>query len=157
MRPSPLSGGYSQQSFRPRGPVAPQWGSRGPQPAPFMGYDYQQRGPYPSQTPQYPPPSYGNYPPQAPRSSYGPSWDQRPPSAMHGPPQVGAYNFYAGQEAAEDQRFLQFLILILHPAMCANIFFREITTMVSHTVKTTVNQTLILRHLHRAMGRDTMK
>lgn len=93
VRPSPLSGGYSQQAFRPRGPVAPQWGSRGPHPSQFMGYDYQQRGPYPPQNPQYPPSSYGNYPPpQAQRSSFGPSWEQRPPSAMHGPPQ-GNYNY----------------------------------------------------------------
>ncbi|KAI3464275.1 hypothetical protein Pfo_020938 [Paulownia fortunei] len=94
IRPSPLSGGYSQQGYRPRGPVAPQWGPRGPHHAQFSGYDYPQRGPYPSQNSQYPPPSYGNYPPpQAPRSNFGPSWEQRPPASMHGPSPQGNYNY----------------------------------------------------------------
>lgn len=94
MRPSPLSGGYSQQAFRPRGPGGSQWGNRGPHPGQFMGYDYQQRGPYPTQNPQYPAPPYGNYPPQqGPRSSFGPGWEQRPPATMHGQlPQVGIFN-----------------------------------------------------------------
>lgn len=99
MRPSPLSGGvgYHQPAFRPRGPVAPQWGNRG-HPGQYMGYDYQQRGPYPSQNSQYPAPQYGNYSQQGPRSSFGPSWEQRPPAAMHGqPPPVGDFNFLAGK------------------------------------------------------------
>lgn len=74
-------------------------GSRSSHPTQLMGYDYQQRGPYPSQNLQYPTPSYGNYPPpRVQRSSFVPSWDQRPPSAMHGPSQVCAYDFYR-QEA----------------------------------------------------------
>ncbi|KAK4391324.1 Far upstream element-binding protein 2 [Sesamum angolense] len=101
MRPSPLSSGYNQQGYRPRGPVAPQWGPRGPHHAQFSGYDYPQRGPYPSQNSQYPPPSYGNYPPpQAPRSNYGPSWEQRPPASMHGPSPQGNYNY--GQQQGPD-------------------------------------------------------
>lgn len=87
--------GYGQQqNFRPRGPVAPQWGPHGPHPGQHPGYDYRQRGPYPSHSPQYPAPAYGNYPPQpAPRSGFGPSWEQRPP--MQGPPpQVGWFFDY---------------------------------------------------------------
>ncbi|KAL9173556.1 hypothetical protein ABFS82_03G122800 [Erythranthe guttata] len=98
IRPSPLSGGYSQQGYRPRGPVASQWGPRAPHHAQYSSYDYPQRGAYPSSNSQYPPPSYGNYPPpQAPRSNFGPSWEHRPPASMHGPPQ-GNYNNY-GQQA----------------------------------------------------------
>ncbi|XP_027090108.1 uncharacterized protein [Coffea arabica] len=93
VRPSPLSGGYNQQAIRPRGPVNPQWGNRGPYPGQFMGYDYQQRGSYPSQNPQYPAQPYGNYPPQGPRSSFGHSWEQRPPAAMHGQPPQANYNY----------------------------------------------------------------
>ncbi|KAJ4713803.1 Far upstream element-binding protein like [Melia azedarach] len=96
VRPSPLSGGFNQQPYRPRGPPGPpQWGPRGSHPAQPMAYDYQQRGPYPSQNPQYPHPTYGNYPPQhmAPRSNFG-----GPPS-MQGPPQsgTGGYDYYGGQ------------------------------------------------------------
>ncbi|KAK0575615.1 hypothetical protein LWI29_003782 [Acer saccharum] len=90
VRPSPLSGSFNQQAYRPRGPTGPpQWGPRGP------GYDYQQRGPYPPQNPQYPHPSYGGYPPQqmGPRSNFG-----GPPS-MQGHPSSGAggYDYYGGQ------------------------------------------------------------
>ncbi|XP_031248745.1 far upstream element-binding protein 2-like isoform X2 [Pistacia vera] len=96
VRPSPLSGGFNQQSYRPRGPSGPpQWGPRGPPPSQPMGYDYQQRGPYPSQNSQYPPATYGGYPSQqmGPRSNFG-----GPPS-MHGPPHGGAgcYDYYGGQ------------------------------------------------------------
>nr|GMD66599.1 far upstream element-binding protein 1-like isoform X1 [Ipomoea batatas] len=93
VRSSPLSMGYGQQqNFRPRGPVAPQWGPHGPHPGQHPGYDYRQRGPYPSHSPQYPAPAYGNYPPQpAPRSGFGPSWEQRPP--MQGPPPQANYNY----------------------------------------------------------------
>ncbi|PIN22352.1 K-homology type RNA binding protein [Handroanthus impetiginosus] len=101
VRPSPLSSGYNQQGYRPRGPAAPQWGPRGPHHGQYSGYDYPQRGPYPSQNSQYPPPSYGNYPPpQAPRSNYGPSWEQRPPASMHGPSHQGNYNY--GQQQGPD-------------------------------------------------------
>ncbi|KAK6116732.1 hypothetical protein DH2020_049552 [Rehmannia glutinosa] len=111
IRPSPLSGGYSQQGYRPRGPVAPQWGPRGPHHAQFSGYDYPQRGPYTSsQNSQYPPPSYGNYPPpQAPRSNFGPSWEQRPPASMHGPSPQGNYNYgqHPGQECGHPPSYSQ--------------------------------------------------
>ncbi|XP_073139421.1 uncharacterized protein [Henckelia pumila] len=91
-RPSPHSGGYGQQSSRPR--AASQWGSRGSHHGQFSGYDYPQRGPYPSQSSQYPPPAYGNYPPQqGPRSNYGSSWEQRPQSAVRGPSPQGNYNY----------------------------------------------------------------
>ncbi|CAA0837684.1 KH domain-containing protein [Striga hermonthica] len=94
VRPSPLSGGYSQQGYRPpRGPIAPQWGPRVSHHAQYSGYDYPQRGSYPSQNSQYPPP-YGSHPPsQPPRSNFGPSWDQRPPMSMHGPSPQGNYNY----------------------------------------------------------------
>ncbi|XP_022875673.1 uncharacterized protein LOC111394130 [Olea europaea var. sylvestris] len=87
---SPLSSGYNQQAFHPRGSVASQWGPRGPHQAQFSAYDYLQRGPNPSQNSLYPPQAYGQYPPQqAPRNSYGPSWEQRPPATMQGPsPQI---------------------------------------------------------------------
>ncbi|KAL2513382.1 KH domain-containing protein [Abeliophyllum distichum] len=90
IRQSPLSSGYNQQAFHPRGSVASQWGPRASHHEQFTGYDYPQRGPYSSQNSLYPPPAYGQYPPQqAPRSSYGPSWEQRPPATMHGhSPQV---------------------------------------------------------------------
>ncbi|XP_047979156.1 far upstream element-binding protein 2 isoform X1 [Salvia hispanica] len=98
-RPSPLSGGYNQQGYRPRGPPAPQWGPRSSHHAQYSGYDYPHRGQYPSQSSQYPPP-YGNYPPpQAPRN-FGPSWEQRPPASMHGPPPQGGYNY--GQQQGPD-------------------------------------------------------
>ncbi|KAI3460717.1 hypothetical protein Pfo_017380 [Paulownia fortunei] len=101
IRPSPLSGGYNQQSFRPRGPNAPPWVPRRPHHAQFSGYDYPQRGPYPSQGSQYTPASYGNYPPQqAPRSNFGPSWEQRPPASMHGPSPQGNYKY--GQQQGPD-------------------------------------------------------
>ncbi|KAL2520267.1 KH domain-containing protein [Forsythia ovata] len=100
VRPSSLSGGYSQQAFRPRGPVSSQWGSRGPHHAQFSRYD-PQRGPFPSQNSQYPTPSYGNYPQQqAPRSSFGPSWEQRPPVAMQAPSPQANYNY--GQSQGTD-------------------------------------------------------
>ncbi|GAA0152046.1 RNA metabolism protein [Lithospermum erythrorhizon] len=90
VRPSPLSGGHGQPALRPRGPVAPQWGSHGAHLSHFTGYD-RHRGPYPSHGQQYPPPMYGNYPPQsASRLSYGPSWEQRPP-AQGPPPQRSPY------------------------------------------------------------------
>lgn len=90
IRQSPLSSGYNQQASHPRGSFASQWGPRGPHHAQFSGYDYPQSGSYPSQNSLYPPQAYGQYPPQqAPRSSYGPSWEQRPPASMQGPsPQV---------------------------------------------------------------------
>ncbi|KAL3845706.1 hypothetical protein ACJIZ3_003109 [Penstemon smallii] len=101
-RPSPLSGGYNQQGFRPRGPAAQQWGHRGPHHAQYSSYDYPQRGQYPSQGSQYPTPSYGNYPPQhGPRSNYGPSWEQRPPPSMRGPSSQGNYN-YGQQQGPPD-------------------------------------------------------
>ncbi|KAF8411904.1 hypothetical protein HHK36_004462 [Tetracentron sinense] len=96
VRPSPLSGGYNQQTYRPRGPTGPtQWGPRAT--AQMMGYDYKQRGTYPSQNAQYPPPSYGGYPPQqpTPRSSFNVGWDQRPPATVQAPPpQSGGYDYY---------------------------------------------------------------
>ncbi|XP_022861691.1 far upstream element-binding protein 2-like [Olea europaea var. sylvestris] len=100
VRPSSHSGGYSQQAFRPRGPASSQWGSRGPHHSQFSRYDLQ-RGPFPSQNPQYPTPSYGNYPPQqAPRSSFGPSWEQRPQVAMQAPSPQANYNY--GQSQGPD-------------------------------------------------------
>ncbi|KAL1533934.1 far upstream element-binding protein 2-like [Salvia divinorum] len=100
VRPSPLSGGYNQQGYRPRGPIAQQWGPRGSHHPHFSGYDYPHRGQYPFQSSQYPP-SYGNYPPpQAPRGNFGPSWEQRPPASMHGPPPQGNYNY--GQQHGPD-------------------------------------------------------
>ncbi|GER27599.1 KH domain-containing protein [Striga asiatica] len=98
VRPSPVSGGYSQQGYRPpHGPTAPQWGPRGG--SQYSGYDYPQRGAYPPQNSQYPPPSYGSYHPP-PRSNFGPSWDQRPPTSMHGPSPQGNYNY--GQQVGPD-------------------------------------------------------
>ncbi|XP_058097621.1 uncharacterized protein LOC131242771 isoform X2 [Magnolia sinica] len=94
--PSPLSGGYSQQTYRPRGPPGPpQWGPRVPPPAQPTSYDYQQRGMYPSQTTQYPSQAYSGYPQQqAPRGNFIPGWDQRPPAPMQTPPQSGGYGYY---------------------------------------------------------------
>ncbi|XP_022733059.1 far upstream element-binding protein 1-like isoform X2 [Durio zibethinus] len=96
VRPSPLSGGFNQQGYRPRGTTGPpQWGPRG-HPAHSAAYDYQQRGPYPSQNSHYQPP-YGGYPSHqmAPRSNFGSSWEQRPHS-MQGP-QSGGYDYYSRQ------------------------------------------------------------
>ncbi|KAF8018217.1 hypothetical protein BT93_H3187 [Corymbia citriodora subsp. variegata] len=87
-RPSSLSGGFSQQAHRSRGPGASHWGSRAPYSSQPVQYDYQQRGPYQSQNPQYPPTTYGNYP--SPRSGFGPGWEQRPP------PRGGSYDFFGG-------------------------------------------------------------
>ncbi|XWS24696.1 hypothetical protein CRYUN_Cryun27aG0005500 [Craigia yunnanensis] len=97
VRPSPLSGGFNQQGYRPRGTTGPpQWGVRG-HPAQTASYDYQQRGPYPSQNSHYQPP-YGGYPSHqmAPRSIFGSSWEQRPHS-MQGRPQSGGYDYYSRQ------------------------------------------------------------
>ncbi|XP_068652062.1 glutenin, high molecular weight subunit 12-like [Aristolochia californica] len=104
LKPSPLSGGYPQQAFRPRGPPGlPQWGpSRGPPPsAQPTNYDYQQRGMYPQHVGQHPPPAYGGYPQQpAPRTGYSPGWEQRPPAQTQvPPPQSGGYDYY-GQGGA---------------------------------------------------------
>ncbi|KAG8472671.1 hypothetical protein CXB51_034551 [Gossypium anomalum] len=96
VRPSPLSGGFNQQGYRPRGNSGPpQWGPRGHPPQ--TSYDYQQRGPYPSHNSHYQPP-YGGYPSHqmAPRSNFGSSWEQRPHS-MQGPPQSGGYDYYSRQ------------------------------------------------------------
>ncbi|XP_073062735.1 uncharacterized protein [Primulina eburnea] len=99
-RPSPHSSGYGQQSSRPRGHAASQWGSRGPHHGQFSGYEYPQRRPYPSQSSQYPPPAYGNYPPQqGPRSNFGSSWEQRPQAAVRGPSPQGNYNY--GQQGPD--------------------------------------------------------
>ncbi|KAK8542446.1 hypothetical protein V6N13_136979 [Hibiscus sabdariffa] len=97
VRPSPHSGGFNQQGYRPRGTSGPpQWGPRG-HPSQTGSYDYQQRGPYPSQNSHYQPP-YGGYPSHqmAPRSSFGPSWEQRPHN-MQGTPQSGGYDYYGRQ------------------------------------------------------------
>ncbi|XWS21972.1 hypothetical protein CRYUN_Cryun30bG0103800 [Craigia yunnanensis] len=97
VRPSPLSGGFNQQGYRPRGTTGPpQWGPRG-HPAQTASYDYQRRGPYPSQNSHYQPP-YGGYPSHqmAPRSNFGSSWEQRP-HTMQGPPQTGNYDYYSRQ------------------------------------------------------------
>ncbi|KAK8591818.1 hypothetical protein V6N13_031844 [Hibiscus sabdariffa] len=97
VRPSPHSGGFNQQGYRPRGTSGPpQWGPRG-HPSQTGSYDYQQRGPYPSQNSHYQPP-YGGYPSHqmAPRSNFGPSWEQRPHN-MQGPPQSGSYDYYGRQ------------------------------------------------------------
>ncbi|KAF5177278.1 Far upstream element-binding protein [Thalictrum thalictroides] len=98
VRPSPLSGGYNQQPYRPRGPSGPpQWGHRAPHSAPSTGYDNQHRGMYSSQNPHYMPPSYGGYPPQqsAPRSNFNAGWDQRSGPMQTPPPQGGGYDYYA--------------------------------------------------------------
>ncbi|GMJ11704.1 hypothetical protein like AT4G10070 [Hibiscus trionum] len=97
VRPSPHSGGFNQQGYRPRGTGGPpQWGPRG-HPSQSGSYDYQQRGPYPSQNSHYQPP-YGGYPSHqmAPRSNFGPSWEQRPHN-MQGPSQSGGYDYYGRQ------------------------------------------------------------
>ncbi|KAK6937968.1 K Homology domain, type 1 [Dillenia turbinata] len=98
MRPSPLSSGYNQQAYRPRGPAGPpQWAVRGPHPGHPMAYDYHQRGPY-NQNQQYPPPSYGGYPQQQPpRSGFGPGWEHRPSAGVQGPHHSGGYDYYGGQ------------------------------------------------------------
>ncbi|OVA14551.1 K Homology domain [Macleaya cordata] len=87
VRASPLSGGFNQQGFRPRGPTTgpPQWGGpRAPTTAQGTSYDYQRGGMHPSQNPHYmPPPSYGGYPPQqsAPRGgNFNAGWDHQRPS-----------------------------------------------------------------------------
>ncbi|XP_021287769.1 far upstream element-binding protein 2 isoform X3 [Herrania umbratica] len=101
VRPSPLSGGFNQPPYRPRGTTGPpQWGPRG-HPAQPASYDYQQRGPYPSQNSHYQHPPYGGYPSHqmAPRSNFGSSWEQRPHS-MQGPPQTGGYDYYSRQGSA---------------------------------------------------------
>ncbi|XP_007019886.2 PREDICTED: far upstream element-binding protein 2 [Theobroma cacao] len=101
VRPSPLSGGFNQPPYRPRGTTGPpQWGPRG-HPAQTASYDYQQRGPYPSQSSHYQPPPYGGYPSHqmAPRSNFGSGWEQRPHS-MQGPPQTGGYDYYSRQGSA---------------------------------------------------------
>ncbi|PKA55960.1 hypothetical protein AXF42_Ash014632 [Apostasia shenzhenica] len=99
-RSSPHSGGYSQQSFRPRGPSPlSQWGPRSATPSQqAMGYDHQQRGMYPPQQTHYPPQPYASYSQQPPpRGPYGSTWDQqRPPAAVPsqpGPPHSG-YDYY---------------------------------------------------------------
>ncbi|XP_077231747.1 uncharacterized protein LOC143864799 isoform X2 [Tasmannia lanceolata] len=96
MRPSHLSGGYTQQAYRPRGPPGqPQWGPRAPPPAQPTSYDYQQRGTYPSQPTHYQPQPYSGYPQQqAPRSNFNPGWDQRPSAPIQTPPQTGGYDYY---------------------------------------------------------------
>lgn len=86
-RPSPLSGGFSQQTHRLRGPGGPQWASRAPYSSQPAQYDYPQRGPYQSQNAQYPPTAYGGY--SSPRSGFGPGWEQRPPRG-------GSYDFFGG-------------------------------------------------------------
>ncbi|OMO79071.1 hypothetical protein COLO4_24569 [Corchorus olitorius] len=101
VRPSPLSGGFNQQPYRPRGSTGPpQWGPRG-HPSHTASYDYQQRGPYPSQNSHYHPPPYGGYPSHqmAPRSNFGSGWEQRPHS-MHGPPPSGGYDYYGGRQGS---------------------------------------------------------
>ncbi|PIA44247.1 hypothetical protein AQUCO_01700090v1 [Aquilegia coerulea] len=99
VRPSPLSGGYNQQPYRPRGPSGPsQWGHRAPHSAQASsGYDTQHRGMYSSQNPHYMPPSYGGYPPQqsAPRNNFNAGWDQRSGPMQTPPPQGGGYDYYA--------------------------------------------------------------
>ncbi|XP_073023452.1 uncharacterized protein [Primulina eburnea] len=107
-RPSPHSSGYGQQSSRPRGPAASQWGSRGPQHGPFSGYEYPQRGQYPSQSSQYPPQAYGNYPPQQdPRNNFGSSWEQRPQASIRGPSPQGNYNYGQGPDYGHPPSYSQ--------------------------------------------------
>lgn len=97
MRPSPLSGGFNQQAYRPRGPAGPpQWGPRGPHMTQPTPYDYQR--PYPSHNPQYPHSAYGGYPQQmGSRSGFNSGWEQRPHSNMQGMPHGGGYDYYGGQ------------------------------------------------------------
>ncbi|KZV50902.1 far upstream element-binding protein 1-like [Dorcoceras hygrometricum] len=102
-RPSSHSSGYGQHSSRPRGPVASQWGSRGPHHGQFSGYEYPQRGPYPSQSSQYP---YGNYTAQqGPRSNFSSSWEQRPNA--RGPPPQGNYNYGQGPDYGHPPHYSQ--------------------------------------------------
>ncbi|XP_015885485.1 uncharacterized protein LOC107420925 isoform X2 [Ziziphus jujuba] len=99
VRPSPLSGGFNQQAYRPRGASGPpQWGPRGPHMSQPTSYEYQQRGPYPSHNPQYPHSAYGGYPQHmGSRSGFNSGWEQRPPSGMQGMPHGGGYDYYGGQ------------------------------------------------------------
>ncbi|XP_008795301.2 far upstream element-binding protein 1-like [Phoenix dactylifera] len=106
-RPSPLSGGYGQQGFRPRGPTAAaQWGPAATVPTrPTTGNDYQQRGMYPPlQTTQYPQ-SYGSYSQQPlPRGGYSAGWDQRPVAPVQSTHPSGGYDYYGqGGQAADSQ------------------------------------------------------
>ncbi|XP_008775737.2 far upstream element-binding protein 2-like [Phoenix dactylifera] len=105
-RPSPLSGGYSQQVFRPHGPATtPQWGHQATVPTQrTTGYDYRQRGTYPPpQTTQYPQPygSYSRRPP--PRGGYSAGWDQRPAAPAQSTYPSGGYDYYGqGGQATEN-------------------------------------------------------
>ncbi|MCL7024907.1 hypothetical protein MKW94_024743 [Papaver nudicaule] len=107
VRGSPLSGGYNQQGYRPRGSSSGphSWGGpRAPTASHGSGYDYPQRGGmHPSHNPHYmPPPSYGGYPPQSgPRGG----WDHQRPSGPAQPHHQGGsgYDYYGqgGGHAAD--------------------------------------------------------
>ncbi|KAJ4952909.1 hypothetical protein NE237_029741 [Protea cynaroides] len=98
-----MSGGYSQQGYRPPRPPT-SWGPPGP-PMQQPGHGYMQPGAYPGPPPQYnmSQPPYASYPPQPTSGGYSTGWDQSavPPSQPTTP--GSGYDYYNQQPPQQQQ------------------------------------------------------
>ncbi|KAL5211379.1 hypothetical protein ABZP36_022226 [Zizania latifolia] len=100
---NPMSGGYSQQGYRPPRPQS-NWGSQGAPPMQQPGYGYTQPGAYPGAPPQYGAPQqpYGSYPPTS--GGYQTGWDQSSnQQSQQAPPGTG-YDYYNQQQQPQQQQ-----------------------------------------------------
>uniref|UniRef100_A0A0D9VDX6 K Homology domain-containing protein n=1 Tax=Leersia perrieri TaxID=77586 RepID=A0A0D9VDX6_9ORYZ len=100
---NPMSGGYSQQGYRPPRPQS-NWGPHGAAPAQQPGYGYMQSGGYPGAPPQYGAPQqpYGSYPPAS--GGYQTGWDQSSnQQSQQAPPGTG-YDYYNQQQQPQQQQ-----------------------------------------------------
>uniref|UniRef100_A0A0D3F2M4 K Homology domain-containing protein n=1 Tax=Oryza barthii TaxID=65489 RepID=A0A0D3F2M4_9ORYZ len=100
---NPMSGGYSQQGYRPPRPQS-NWGPHGGAPMQQPGYGYMQPGAYPGAPPQYGAPQqpYGSYPPAS--GGYQTGWDQSSnQQSQQAPPGTG-YDYYNQQQQPQQQQ-----------------------------------------------------
>uniref|UniRef100_J3LB03 K Homology domain-containing protein n=1 Tax=Oryza brachyantha TaxID=4533 RepID=J3LB03_ORYBR len=100
---NPMSGGYSQQGYRPPRPQS-NWGPPGGAPMQQPGYGYMQPGAYPGAPPQYGAPQqpYGSYPPTS--GGYQTGWDQSSnQQSQQAPPGTG-YDYYNQQQQPQQQQ-----------------------------------------------------
>ncbi|XP_066321538.1 uncharacterized protein [Miscanthus floridulus] len=96
---NPMSGGYSQQGYRPQS----NWGPPSVPPQ-QPGYGYMQPGAYPGAPPQYGAPQqpYGSYPPTS--GGYQTGWDQSQNQQSHTTPPGTGYDYYSQQQQPQQQQ-----------------------------------------------------
>ncbi|XP_043705828.1 far upstream element-binding protein 1-like isoform X2 [Telopea speciosissima] len=98
-----MSGGYSQQGYRPPRPPT-SWGPPGQPPMQQPGYGYMQPGAYPGPPPQYnmSQPSYAGYPPQPTSTASG--WDQTSVPSSQQTTTGSGYDYYSQQPPPQQQQ-----------------------------------------------------